>query len=85
MIVVCKKDYMGLVVNNITRILPRRRDSIIDPSQEEVAGLYPVGGIRLLCDEYSFISYNDFIVHFCTEREYRKLKLEKINERQGNL
>jgi hypothetical protein len=60
--------------------------------ESELKGNHPIGTVDLIDNFLTnpsykliqyipcFIYYKEFEEHFCTEKEYRKLKLEKINE-----
>lgn len=78
--VICTKNYGDLIVGDITTFLPRRNGDLTNPTYNEVCLDFPVGAVdRKKTGTYQLISYVDFVECFSTIREFRKLKLEKIN------
>lgn len=67
--VVCKKKYRNMNVGQVTTFIERSKSFLTYQNDVQY----------IPC----FIYYEEFEEHFCTVKEYRKLKLEKINERRG--
>lgn len=74
---VCVKNYKLFKIGDITDFIPR--SNIKTLNEDEQIGIYPVGAIWNKFD-YEYIYFIDYIDHFCSLKNYRKRKLEKIND-----
>ena len=72
MIVVCKKEYKNMKVGQITEFVPGQNDDFI-PTEFFGHLIHLPGEIY-----FAFIYDVEFLEHFCTLKEYRKQKIEKL-------
>ena len=88
--VVCRKEFKNMKVGQITTFTPRENLDV-QSFQSRDSHANPIGCVYLN-DEFlsvnsikpefisCFVIFDDFRDHFCTIKEYRKLKLNKIND-----
>ena len=81
--VICKKFFKNINIGDIVEFTHRDDKSFrsLIHGRPRKSGEI-IGAIFLPQDNiHSFIVCEDFNEHFCTIKEYRKLKLEKLNEK----
>jgi ABC-type lipoprotein release transport system permease subunit len=72
--IICKRKFKNLRVGDSVDFITRSNKI----QESEIIGKFPIGAYY--DKSYTFIYYDDFKEHFCTLKEFRKIKFDRLNE-----